>query len=77
MAIADQNYKLDNKVITESGQTDRHEATFAIEEKPQTPEVPFVLDDIIAACNFLKTNKGIPGTARVGNTVTFALRWTE
>jgi hypothetical protein len=77
MALADQTFLIRRTTIRENDQVDRFEADFSIEEKPQTPEVPFTLDDLIAGLNNLKSAQSVPGTARMGGPVTFALRWTS
>lgn len=77
MALADQTFRIRRTTIRENDQPDRFEADFSIEEKPQTPEIPFTLDDLIAGLNNLKTNHQVPGSARMGGAVTFALRWTS
>ena len=75
MALNDLQYMLRITNVTEAGQADRHEADFKIGTKPEDGAVPMTLDDIAASVAFLKTQKGVPGTALVGAPVDFPLRW--
>jgi len=75
MALADQTFRVRRTTIRENNQPDRFEADFYLEEKAAEPVVPFTLDDLIAGLNNLKTLQSVPGTARVGSSVSFSLRW--
>ena len=74
MALADQTYRVRRTTVRQNDVADQFEADFFLEEKQGA--VPFTLDDLIAGLNNLKTAQSIPGTARIGGPVTFALRWT-
>jgi hypothetical protein len=75
VAFTDQNWKAQQTTVREAGQTPRFEGDLFIEEKVQTPEIPFILDDLIAMLQALKSQQNVPGTARVGSAVMFSLRW--
>jgi hypothetical protein len=75
MALADQTFRIRRTTIRENSQPDKFEADFHIEEK--SVATPFTLDELIAGLNNLKTNQSVPGTARMGGPVEFALRWTS
>jgi hypothetical protein len=76
VALADQIWRIKKTIIRESGGVpDRNEGEFHIEQAPE-PAPAFVLDDLIAGLNNLKSAQGIPGTATIGSPVEFSLRWT-
>jgi hypothetical protein len=74
MALADQTFRVRRTTVRENDQPDRFETDFFIQEKEGSQ---FTLDDLIAGLSNLKTAQSVPGTARIGGPVEFALRWTS
>jgi hypothetical protein len=75
VALADQRYTIKKTTIRTDTGADKFELSFQLEEKEQTPPIPFTVDDLIAGLNYLKTQQSVPGTARIGGPVSIALRW--
>jgi hypothetical protein len=75
VALTDQHFKVSRTTIREDASPPKFEADFHIEEKTTEPVVPFTLDDLITMLNNLITVHGVPGTARIGQGITFGLRW--